>query len=95
MDNNLLLQEFTDKASKTRIRSNSIAQKLVNFLHAEIATGKKVIAVNAKDVDSDKIHIQTVYNALRKNGVDVKRGVSFVVDSIDAHYVNRLLVKIA
>lgn len=94
MDNTILLNEFDTKASEVRIRQNSIATKLTAFLQSEKASGKKITAINASDLDVDKMHIQTVYSALRKNNIDVKRGVSFVCDNIDAHYVSRIVVKL-
>lgn len=94
MEDKILLQEFTEKAAVVRIRANSIANKLAMFLADEIKKGSKIVAINASDLDVEKIHLQTLYNALTKNGIEKKRGVSFVVDNLDAKYISRVVVKL-
>ena len=90
-----LIAEFDALAVKTRTRANSIQSKLTAFLHSEIEAGKDITKVSAADLGVEKIHIQTLYNALKKNGLEVKRGASFVVEAVDAYYAKSAIVKLA
>jgi hypothetical protein len=89
-----LIQEFDALAVKTRSRANSIQTRLTALLHDAIESNVDMLKVNASELNVEKIHIQTLYNALRKNAINVERGKTFVVKNVDAYYFNEAIVKI-
>jgi hypothetical protein len=89
-----LIKEFEALAVKTRTRANSVQTKLTALLHDAIENDASIVKVNASDLNVEKIHIQTLYNALRKNNIMVERGKSFVVKNVDAYYFNEAIIKI-
>lgn len=90
-----LMSEFDTKKTASRARANSIAHKLTEFLSSEIKANKKIFSVNALDLNVEKIHIATLYNALRENKIEIKRNETFVVDKIDNYYITKAIIKTA
>ena len=89
-----LIEQFDTLAAVTRIRSNSVQTKLASILNDAVIAKEKIVKITAIQLDVEKIHIQTLYNALRKNNVEVKRGQTFVVKNVDSHYFNEVIVKL-
>ena len=89
-----LLNEFDALASVSRVRVNSVSNKLLDFLRSEKESKAEITKITAEMLDCEKIHIQALYSALKKLGIEVSRGKSFVVKSVDTHYFNEAIVKL-
>ena len=84
-----LKAEFFQEASTARVHANSVQSKLTEFLQHELALVKAgdIVEITAGALKIDKIHLQTMYNAIRACKIDVELGKTYTRKLIDAKNV--------
>jgi hypothetical protein len=84
-----LKAEFLQEASAARVHANSVQSKLIEFLQKELILVKagEIVEVNASALKIDKIHLQTMYNAIRACKIEVELGKTYTRKLIDAKNV--------
>jgi len=92
-----LKKEFLVEASTARVHSNSIQQKLTELLQHELALVKTgdIVQIDASDLKIAKIHLQTMYNAIRACKIEVELGKTYTRKLVDSKNVKSFkIVKI-